>query len=357
MSNTEKSPLLSIIVPVFNSEKYIAMCLKCLSAQTYSNVEIIAVNDGSTDNSANLIEEIVQQDSRVILLNQNNHGVSAARNSGIKFAHGDYITFVDADDSIDPNAYETIINRLAVSNAEAAIYAIEHEFESEEQGKLIDLLPWDDETVLDSSRIKSELIPNMLSGSRQNKLIMGSAWRFVFRKEIGADLLFDEELHIQEDLVFCVQLLCRLSSLLVLNCVRYHYVKHSNSTLEHYWPDFDDTLKKVDQALNKVLDDYNLRPLCKTNLCLRKIEMYSLRLSNLFRNDSPPDHKGAVKMILVEFINDDYLKKNISIKQCNKKLLFVYFLLCINSSWVISHIYREKELLRTRKAYTKGLRK
>lgn len=357
MSYEQNNPLLSIIVPVFNSEKYVASCLKNLCTQSYSNVEIIAVNDGSTDESAKIIEEITYQDIRVILLNQNNQGVSAARNEGLKYAHGDYVTFVDADDYIDLNTYETILNRLVSHDAEAAIYAIEHEFENEEQEKVIDLLPWDDETILNGSQIKSELIPNLLSGSKQNKWIMGSAWRIVFRKGVGSDLYFDEELHIQEDLVFCVELLCRLNSLLVLNCVRYHYVKHSNSTLEHYWPDFDDTLKKVEQTLERILDDYNLKRICQINLCLRKIEMYSLRLSNLFRKDSPPDRNCAVKKILAEFNEDDYLKKNIQIKQCNKKLLFVYFLLCINSVGIISHIYGTKELLRARKAFVEESRK
>ena len=91
----------SIIIPVYNVEKYLPKCLDSIVNQTYKNIEIICINDGSTDNSLKILEEYAQKDERIKIINQENQGVSVARNVGIDNATGDYILFVDSDDWID----------------------------------------------------------------------------------------------------------------------------------------------------------------------------------------------------------------------------------------------------------------
>ena len=93
--------LISIIVPVYNVEKYLAECLDSLINQTYQYIEIICVNDGSVDNSKSILEEYASKDYRIKIINQNNQGLSAARNPGMREASGKYIMFVDSDDWID----------------------------------------------------------------------------------------------------------------------------------------------------------------------------------------------------------------------------------------------------------------
>lgn len=107
-----KKGFISIIVPVYNSEKYLKKCIESIMNQTYKKIEIIIVNDGSTDNSINIIEELKKIDSRIVLINQTNAGVSSARNTGLDYAKGEYVTFVDSDDFIDEKLYEKMIENF-----------------------------------------------------------------------------------------------------------------------------------------------------------------------------------------------------------------------------------------------------
>ena len=105
-------PKLSIIVPVYNSDKYLKECLDSLINQTYEDIEVICVNDGSTDNSLQILEEYFRKDNRIKIINKENGGVSSARNAGLKIASGEFITFVDDDDYLDFNAYEETLKYI-----------------------------------------------------------------------------------------------------------------------------------------------------------------------------------------------------------------------------------------------------
>ena len=98
-----KQPLVSIILPVYNAQSHLARCLSSICAQTYQNLEIIVLNDGSKDQSLPVCEEFRKKDSRIILVDKSNSGVSDTRNLGLKLATGEYIQFVDSDDYIDPD--------------------------------------------------------------------------------------------------------------------------------------------------------------------------------------------------------------------------------------------------------------
>jgi len=111
----------SVIVPVYNVEAYLEECLNSIVTQTFEDIEIILVDDGSTDLSSNIMKKYAQKDSRIILYSQSNQGVSAARNSGISLASGEYILFVDSDDSILENSVETIYNQATETNADVVI--------------------------------------------------------------------------------------------------------------------------------------------------------------------------------------------------------------------------------------------
>lgn len=113
-------PLISIIVPVYNTGHFLYQCIDSLINQTYKNIEIILVNDGSTDNSLDICELFEKLDSRIIVINQSNQGVSQARNQGIKKARGDYIGFVDSDDSIALNMYEKMLNKIQLEGTQCA---------------------------------------------------------------------------------------------------------------------------------------------------------------------------------------------------------------------------------------------
>ena len=113
-----QEPLISVIVPVYNAEKYIEKCVASIRAQTYRNLEIILVDDGSCDRSGELCEAFALEDSRIAVIRKENDGVGPARNAGLDAMHGDYVGFVDADDWIDPEMYEVLLQRMIAENAQ-----------------------------------------------------------------------------------------------------------------------------------------------------------------------------------------------------------------------------------------------
>lgn len=117
-----KDNKISIIVPVYNAEKYLEECLDSLIEQTYKNIEIILIDDGSTDKSACICDEYAEKDKRVKILHQKNSGVSVARNKGLDKHTGDYVMFVDSDDWIEPNTCEILINKITAEKKDLLIY-------------------------------------------------------------------------------------------------------------------------------------------------------------------------------------------------------------------------------------------
>lgn len=102
--------LISVIVPVYNCEDTLHLTMDNLLKQTYSDIEIILVDDGSSDNSGKLCDDYAKADKRVIVIHQNNKGAFGARNSGVSNANGDYISFIDAGDSVEPRLYESLVD-------------------------------------------------------------------------------------------------------------------------------------------------------------------------------------------------------------------------------------------------------
>ena len=111
----------SVIIPVYNMEKYLEECLDSICHQTLKDIEIICINDGSKDKSEQILKDYTQKDKRIVLIEQKNQGLSIARNNGIKIAKGQYIGFVDSDDKIDPDFYEKLYNAASKNDADIAI--------------------------------------------------------------------------------------------------------------------------------------------------------------------------------------------------------------------------------------------
>ena len=121
IKNVDKNPLISIVVPIYNVEKYLTKCLESILNQTYKNIEIILVNDGSTDNSKKICEEYIKKDSRIILINKKNGGLSDARNKGIDKSTGEYITFIDSDDYIELDYIMSLYKGIQNNNIDLVI--------------------------------------------------------------------------------------------------------------------------------------------------------------------------------------------------------------------------------------------
>lgn len=113
----KRKPLISIVVPIYNVEEYIHECIESLLAQTYTNLDIILVNDGTPDGSMDVVKDLVKDD-RVTIVNQSNQGLSAARNTGLRYAKGEYIAFVDSDDKVKPNFIKDLYRKAQITGAD-----------------------------------------------------------------------------------------------------------------------------------------------------------------------------------------------------------------------------------------------
>ncbi len=120
-----KKPIISVIVPVYNVENYLKGCLESLVNQTLYDIEIICVNDGSTDKSLDILNKYRKQDSRIILVNKANEGVSIARNDGLRIAGGGYVVFVDADDYVEKCLCERLYEVIVQTNTDIIVYGAE----------------------------------------------------------------------------------------------------------------------------------------------------------------------------------------------------------------------------------------
>lgn len=116
-----RKPIVSVIVPVYNAEKYLRECLESIQNQTLKDIEIICVNDGSTDGSKNILKEFAKKDQRFVILNKKNSGVNSARAEGYKKAHGKYIAWADNDDILEPTMYEKLCNEASKNKSEIVI--------------------------------------------------------------------------------------------------------------------------------------------------------------------------------------------------------------------------------------------
>lgn len=170
--------LISVIIPVFNVEKYLERCIKSIINQTYKNLEILLINDGSTDKSIEICNRYLEFDSRIILLNKENGGLSSARNLGIDKAKGEYISFVDSDDFIHELMYETLVSNLEKNDCDISII---ESFDVIEDKDFIFELKNTNNSIVYS---KEEAIANYLDGN------FIPAWGKLYRKELFESIRF-----------------------------------------------------------------------------------------------------------------------------------------------------------------------
>lgn len=210
----------SIIVPVYNVEKYLRKCLDSLINQTLKDIEIICINDGSTDKSLEILEEYKNRDSRIILLNQENSGQSVARNRGIEIAKGEYLGFVDPDDWVDLDYYEKLYNAASTNDADIAVGGIIRVTGIKKKK----FLNFEKETITDNTNLKFELcdVP-------EKSYVWNKIYKTEKLKEIGLEF---EKGIFYEDCIFTPQALFFLEKMVTVPNIYYYYLRRGNSTVK-----------------------------------------------------------------------------------------------------------------------------
>lgn len=213
---------ISIIVPIYNAEKYLKECLDSILSQTYKNIEVILIDDGSTDNSYNICQKYVEKYSIFILMKVKNGGVSRARNYGIKKSTGDYLTFVDSDDIIDSNFIEKMVSKIN-DKTQMVVCNYKNVYKNQSVYNNFDI-----QDYLPSIDAKKELFKDTsIRGFSCNKL-------FVTKIIKDNNILFDENIKICEDLLFCFNYLNYIDGIYIINEGLYNYRMRKSSASNKY---------------------------------------------------------------------------------------------------------------------------
>ncbi|WP_299099293.1 glycosyltransferase family 2 protein [uncultured Alistipes sp.] len=292
--------MISVIVPVYNVEKYLPQCIESILSQTYANFELILINDGSNDSSPTICDEYCRKDARIRVLHQQNKGVSSARNNGIKHAQGEWITFIDSDDWVDK---EYLLNfDVDKTTADIVIQGLCYRNESDVElaGLHVVDLP---NMTLSSIATYSELANN-------DVLSLGYPWGKCYRMNIlkANQLFFDESISFHEDHIFVFEYLNCISCIKLVRGTHYNYRYSHNpqslSTKRHSWNELICASDRLIAEFQKLIVHYNLQ----NDAYIRRIGTYCIspRISALFNlyADKYPNRYSIMKVL---FANSDII--------------------------------------------------
>lgn len=214
---------LSIIVPVYNVEKYLPKCLESLIKQTLKDIEIICVNDGSMDNSLAILKEFASKDSRIRIIDNQHQGVAKTRNTGIEQSTGEYIGFVDSDDYIDIDFFEKLYNSATKSNSDIAIASI---LKHKNFFNIYNAKYTKEETAI--------TIQDKIKLCEDKKHFFFYAWNKIYHSEFikENDIKFSEG-QIYEDVMFAIKALYYSNKIISVYGTKYHYIEHENSLTKY----------------------------------------------------------------------------------------------------------------------------
>lgn len=298
-----KKDMISIIIPIYNTGKYLKKCLDSIVNQSYRNLEIILINDGSTDNSLNICNEYKKKDNRIKVLNKKNEGVSSARNDGIELSTGKYIVFIDPDDYVSNKHIEMLYDCIINNNVDLVI------------SNGIDVL--EDGTILKNKitnnffMTKEQCLKELLIDKKFNNV----CWGNIYKKEILRKCKFNCNYRIAEDLDFLYKYIKNLNSAYFLGENTYYWLKREGSaTNSKYTDKWNDELEICKYIINdtsnisEVLNKYakgkyikvNIKQAERFNLNKKQIELFRSNIK--VYKDEILNHKEFSKIYKLKMI-------------------------------------------------------
>lgn len=249
------NPLISVIIPIYNVELYLKECLYSVINQTYSNLEIILVDDGSTDSSSIICDEYANKDHRIKVLHQRNKGLVGARKSGLSIATGEIATFVDSDDWIDLDMYEVMVRAMIESEADIATSGLIREYGNYHINEKEDIKPGvycgdELEVVIKNNLIdKNKFFKSNISIHIYNKL---------FEKKLlqNNELLIPEDITVGEDAACVYPCVLEANKIAIINECFYHYRIRNNSIMGKSNAEDLIRIKHLHQYLNRRFQKY-----------------------------------------------------------------------------------------------------
>lgn len=228
---------ISIIIPVYNVENYLKQCIDSVIQQSYSDLEIILVDDGSTDNSSIICDNYAKIDNRIKVIHKTNGGLMSAWKTGFLSSTGKYVGFVDSDDWIDDNMYERLVSDIQAHDADIIVCQLIKEYEGTKNKKQVEKL-WLQPGVYDSERIRNEILTGIINNGRYlgRKLSPNRVTKLFKRNLIEKNIDFcDDTISLGEDLVTCFSCVSDAKKILILSdFYPYHYRINNQSITGKY---------------------------------------------------------------------------------------------------------------------------
>lgn len=301
--------LISIIVPVYNVERYLEECVESLVNQTYENLEIILVNDGSTDSSGSLCERLAKTDKRIRVIHKKNEGLGFARNAGMKVMTGKYVTFIDSDDYADSNLIELLYTNLKNECADTCIGGFKR---VNDLGEIIFKEKYEREIYSDAE-VKNRLLMRMLGSSvEKSDAIRMSVWNVIYSADIikNNKLKFPSERElISEDIIFDIKYYKNSKRVIVINSLAYNYRLNEESLTRKYKSDRFEKCKILYEELkNQVSKIY------EDNIAILRIQrQFFVNIRGCIKQENTKISNKSIKeaIINIEYICKDKMIQDI----------------------------------------------
>lgn len=319
-----KEPLISIIMPVYNAEKRLTISIKSILNQSYKNLELILINDGSTDASKEICQLFAESDTRVKVINQKNSGVSIARNRGIDESTGTYISFIDSDDFIEENAYEFVMGEFIEKQVDVIMFGMSFDYYNRDK-----FVESRDMSIDKPLYIKKQNIEKTFFDLYE-KNYLSSVWNKVIKSSIIKEnnIRFDKDMAILEDFAYVLEILSYTHDLVALNQVFYRYYNDvTTATLGrrpniNYWLNF----RILESKLKEFSEKYSLNDSeneSKINCII--LRSYITYLEIIYYNrGSRKDKLEKLKC----FLNDEHVIMASQKAICKRtRLMFINFLI------------------------------
>lgn len=243
-----KEPLISIIIPVYNTGDYLRACVDSITAQTYPNLEIIIVDDGSENLTAGLCDELAAHDSRIKVIHKKNEGVSIARNTGLDAANGEFLGFIDSDDTIEPQMFERMLEAVRQSGAQMAMCDAVTVYSNRPNEP--DTLPdYSESTIIETK----ELAPSVLTD------LAGAVWRCIYRRTDALQkfrVRFPEGIKFSEDRIFNIAAMGLADKIAYIKEPFYRRLIRPGSACFRFYPDMTRQIASMRRTLLDTVTKY-----------------------------------------------------------------------------------------------------
>ena len=317
---------ISIVVAIYNIEKYIRRCIDSLINQTYKNIEIILVDDGSTDECGKICDNYKSDDERVIVIHKENQGLGEARNTGIENAHGKYICFIDGDDYVDINYISDTYKIAEEENAEIVLCGYKF---LNKKNVLKSFIPESEKLVFKNEEIQEILLPDLVDNTypQYTKNIIMTAWSALFSletiKRCGWKFVSERKI-ISEDVYSLLKLYANINTVAICKNAYYYYCENSTSLTHIYREDRYIKVKQFYKETFKLVESLNYNENVKVKLVYTYISFSIAALKMIASADINNKYKKCKNILLdedlIEAVNTTYDNED----KISKKFLFFW---------------------------------